>query len=259
MRNEQEDTGRPPHLIGSVDHALTVLLLLQERGELRVRDVARELGVAQSTAHRLLATLAWRGFVVQDRGGRTYRAGNVLVGIALASIKDLDVRRQARTHMQRLARELHETVNLIVLEHGGCRFIEGVEGDRMVRVTPRTGTLLPASSTSGGKVLLAELDDDRVRALFGDGLRTLTDRTIRTVDELLRELAAVRSRGFATNLGETEAGLHAVAVPVRDRSGHAVAALAVAAPSGRLNSQTIPVALERLRSTAEAIRADLLS
>ena len=247
----------PAYLIGSVDHALHVLLLLRERRELRVRDVANELGVAHSTAHRILSTLVWRGFVIQDRGSRTYRAGRVLAEIALASIKELDVRRKARSHMERLARLLHETVNLIALEDDGCRFIDGVEGDQLVRVSARTGTLLPAYAISGGKVLLAALPPAQVRDLYPNGLRKLTPNTVSDFRKLERELVLIRKRGYALNIEESQAGLWAVAVPILDRAGHTIAALAVSTPASRVDPSDVAVRVQALRETVAAIAADL--
>ncbi|KQV06333.1 IclR family transcriptional regulator [Leifsonia sp. Root112D2] len=258
MQNEEPVGPPPPYLIGSVDNALQLLLLLNENSELRVRDVARELDVAQSTAHRILATLAWRGFVVQDRGSKTYRAGRVLVEIALESIKELDVRRKARGHMERLSRKVHETVNLIVLEDDGARFIDGVEGDQMVRVAARTGTLLPAYATSGGKILLAQLPLGQLRALYPNGLRKLTKHTTPDLATLEAELKTIRKRGYAVNIGETQIGLWAVAVAIRDKAGRPIAGLAIATPTSRMEPSDIAVRVQALRESAEALSADLL-
>lgn len=258
MQNDERGEAPPAYLIGSVDKSLRLLLLLNERSELRVRDVAKELDVAQSTAHRMLATLAWRGFVVQDRGSKTYRAGRALVEIALGSIRELDVRRKARSHMERLARKVHETVNLAVLEDDGVRFIDGVEGDQMVRIASRTGTLLPAYTTSAGKVLLAELPPERLHELYSGGLRRLTTHTVPDLVKLEAELSLVRKRGYAVNIGETQIGIQAVAVAVRDKSGVAVAGLAIAIPTIRMEPSDIAVRVQALRESAEALRADLL-
>jgi DNA-binding IclR family transcriptional regulator len=67
----------PPYAITSVDHALRTAIMLQLEGGLTVSQVAERLGVARSTAHRLLAMLAYRDFAVQDEN-RVYRAGPVL-------------------------------------------------------------------------------------------------------------------------------------------------------------------------------------
>ncbi|GAA4075292.1 IclR family transcriptional regulator [Actinomadura miaoliensis] len=247
----------PPYTVGSVDKAALILLMIRDRGEVRVTDVSDELGVARSTAHRLLLTLAHRGFVAQDRVAKSYRAGRVLVEIGLSAVGGLDVRRKARRHMERLAEELHETVNLLVLEGNGVRFIDGVEGDRPLRVSSRTGVLLPAHATSGGKVLLAELPDEEALALFPDGLPRVTERTITDPDALRAELRSVRDLGYGVNHEESASGLDAVAVCVRDHLGRALAALAVSLPHQRMTQGLLHTILPPLRATAEAISRDL--
>ncbi len=259
MRNTPgSDDGRPAYTIEAVDNALRVLMLLRKHAELRVTDVSDELGVARSTAHRILATLVHHGFVRQDPGTRGYRAGRILVDIALASSGHLDMRTVARPHMERLAAHLHETINLIVLEGSDVRFIEGVEGDQPVRVSLRTGALMPAHSTSAGKVLLAELPLAKLRALYPNGLQGVTGRTITDMPTLEEELDAVRQVGYATNMGENELGLNAVAVPIRDSSGAVRAALVASLPASRLSPMKIPGLVVALQNAAAGISGQIL-
>lgn len=248
---------RPPYTIESVDNALRVLLMLRTRAQLRVTEVSDELGIARSTAHRLLGTLVHHGFVRQEVRGHAYRPGPVLVEIALASSGQSDIRPVARPHITRLAADLHETVSILALEGDHVRFLDGVESDQPVRVTARTGALMPAHSTSGGKVLLAELPPSHLRSLYPAGPQAVTDRTITDLRALEDELAAVRKEGFATNLGENEAGLSALAVPVRDAKGVVRAALIVSLPASRLRPVQIPQLVSRLHDTAAGIGADL--
>lgn len=247
----------PRDLIESVDHAMRLLLLLQDSRELRVTTVAAELGVARSTAHRLLATLAYRGFVAQDRATKVYRAGRSLVQVGLSSISELDVRRKAHRHMEDLAAVIDETINLLVLEGDGCRFIDGVESSQAVKVSVRTGTLLPAYATAGGKVLIADLSAEELRAVYPHGLRKITPRTTTSIDKLADELATVRKRGYALNFEESALGLCAIAVPVTDRTGRTIAALAVSAPAQRLDERQVPEIVKQLKTASTLIRADL--
>jgi DNA-binding IclR family transcriptional regulator len=252
------DGARPPDdLIESVDHALRVLSMLETQSELRVSLVADELGVARSTAHRLLSTLAWRGFVNQDRVSKVYRAGSALIELGLRSVSEYDLRRVAMPHMERLSHDLGETVNLLILEAGACRFIGGVQSANAVKTRLLTGTVLPAYATSGGKVLLASLPPEDLRALYPRGLKKVTGGTHRTLAGLRDELALIRNSGYAVNNEESAVGLRAVAVPVRDRIGRCIAALAVSAPTSRLNRAQVPRAARLLQDFATLIRNDL--
>ncbi|WP_162893130.1 IclR family transcriptional regulator [Microbacterium halotolerans] len=250
-------TPPPPDLIESVDHALRVLILLETNAELRVSDVAEQLGVARSTAHRLLATLAWRRFLVQDRVTRAFRAGTALIELGLRSVSEYDLRRAAEPHMDALAAELGETVNIIVLDEGDARFIGGVEGPGVVRTRVATGLVLPAYASSGGKVLLAALGQDEIRKLYPRGLKKVTAQTRKTFAMLREELAYVQLKGYAFNDEESAHGLRAMAVPVRDRIGRTIAALAISSPASRMPKSRVPALYAALTDTSTLIRNDL--
>ncbi|TFV84891.1 IclR family transcriptional regulator [Microbacterium sp. dk485] len=251
-----EDASAPRHPVGAVDQTLQLLLLLRTHSELRVTDVARELGVSPSTAHRHLSTLEYRGFVTQDRITRAYRTGPALIELGFASTRSIDLRSVSEPHLRDLSIALGETVNLMVLQESSVRFIAGFEADQRTRTHVLTGTLLPAYATSGGKVLLAELSREALRALYPRGLRRFTPHT-RTFTQLLDELALVSMRGYAVNDQESVEGLRALAVPLRDRGGTTIAAVAMSAPSARLTSRRTREVVVHLRGCAAGIRAHL--
>lgn len=252
-----EPSTPPPYLIESIGHALKVLLLLRDRRVLRVMDVASDLGVARSTAHRILSTLKWNGFVIQDRVGKTYRAGRALIELGFASISEFDVRRKASQHMAVLTASIRETTNLLVLEGSSCRFIDGMEGDQAVRVRVRTGSLLPCHATAGGKVLIADLSSGQRHELLPPKLQQLTENTTTDFARLEEELQLVRQKGYAENFEESLAGLRALAVPISDRSGRVIAALAVSIPADRLPHRRIPQLVRDLKDCARLINSEL--
>src|SRR3954471_11287 len=141
----------------SVDNALWLLQLIGERQALRVAEAADLLGVARSTAHRLLSALRRRGFVMQDRPNGAYRPGPALNEIGLAAISRIDIRRVARPVLEQLREETQETVSLAVLEGTTVRFLDCAESGRSVRVGNRTGVVRPAHASAVGKAILAGL------------------------------------------------------------------------------------------------------
>ena len=236
----ESDTG-PAYPIASVNNALLLLLLFREQPRVRLTDACKYLGVAHSTAHRLLAMLAHHGFVQQEPVTRAYIAGPALVEVGLAVVGSLNVREQARPVMEELAAELGETVHLGVLEGKQVRYVDAVESERALRVVARTGTLVPAHCTSLGKALLAQMTDDQVAELYptsAEPFAARTERSITTQAKLLKEVSRARARGYAVNSGETEEDVGSVAVAFRDFAGRP-AAIAVAAPTSRLSAQRI--------------------
>jgi IclR family acetate operon transcriptional repressor len=257
---EQDGGGaRPAYPITSVDNALRLLKLFAERESIRLTDACQYLNVAHSTAHRLLAMLVHHGFVRQDPVTRAYRPGPTLMDIGLAVVQKLDIRAQARPVLEQLAERFGETIHLVVLEGTQVRYLDAVESTRALRVAQRLGNVLPAHCTSAGKALLAEMTDDQVRALYSEpgSLEQKTDRSVGTLPRLLVTLDEVRQAGYATNYEETEEGVGSVAIALRDRSGTALAAVAVAVPTSRLNQALRREISDFLAAAADQFAASL--
>ncbi|GAA2204630.1 IclR family transcriptional regulator [Nonomuraea monospora] len=241
---------RPPYALGSVDNALLVLHMLRDRGRVQVTDVAGELGIARSTAHRLLSMLVYRDFAVRDED-HTYLPGPFLASAPAipggSALRDL--RARARPAMESLCARVQETVNLMVRVGTEVRFLDSVECPRLRHVTDRRGTILPARLASGGKALLAALPPDEVLALYPD--LTPRDRAA-----LTRELDEIRLSGLALNIEGTERGVSAVGAAVRNGGGVAVAALSISIPSDRFAPEELGTYVEELRhAVSEAERA----
>jgi DNA-binding IclR family transcriptional regulator len=247
----------------SVDNALQLLELMGERHVLRVAEAADLLGVARSTAHRLLSALRRRGFVMQDKPNGAYRPGPVLNEIGLAAIGRIDIRRVARPVLEDLRDQTRETVSLSLLEGRNVRFVDCVESPRAVRVGNRTGIVFPAHCTAGGKAILAALPPVELTRRYRD--RELTARTRSSIadwDALERDLAQVREKGYAVNLEEGEPGVCAVATALRDPTGAPLGAIAVVVPAGRMpdppSGRALVPALLRAREAIEGfLRAEL--
>jgi IclR family transcriptional regulator, acetate operon repressor len=263
MQKSGSGSERPPpaYPITSVNNALRLLLTFRDRPQLALSDASAYLGVAHSTAHRLLAMLAYHDFVRQERGRRVYVAGPALIEIGLAAVRQLDVRSHARPVLEKLAAETEETVHLARLDGAMVLYLDGIESTRAVRVTVRTGNTLPAHCTASGKALLAVLSVDEVRAIY-PGRRALpgtTERSITRRTDLERELAAVRERGYATNDEESEEGVASLAMAVRGSGPGALASLSVSLPVQRLaaNRKRIVAALRSAVDDLTGRMADL--
>jgi DNA-binding IclR family transcriptional regulator len=240
----------------TVSKTLRTLLMLTAHDSLRVTDLARELDVAVSTAHRMLHIMGLHGFVEQEEGSRRYRLGPAALNVGRRPAG----RRLAPTahpHLARLSAELGETVNLLVLDGSEAVFLDGVESRQLVRVATRTGSRIPAYESAGGKALLAQLPFAAVRSLYAHGLTRATRFTLPDLDRLDRDLALTRERGYALNLGEHVADIRAIGIAVRGPQGGPVAALTAAGPSSRWERERLVTVLPKLRETAAAIEHDL--
>lgn len=238
----------------SVAHALRILKLLRMRADVGVTDAATHLGVGASTAHRLLATLQEQGFVEQAPTGRRYRLGPAMTtsGDAQAIEHCIEV---GRPYMEQLRDESLETVHIAVLTGARAEFVAAVESPRQVRVSSRVGLSIPAHSSAAGKVLLAELHDEELEELYPDEeLSGETEAGIHTRSDLERELVHVRAVGYGRNLGESEDGLAALAVPVLRPDARTVCCLTLTGPTFRFT----PAATEGGASREDQLRMMLV-
>ncbi len=221
----------------SVDNALWLLQLVAERQALRVSEAADLLGVARSTAHRLLSALRRRDFLMQDKPNGAYRPGPALHAIGMVAISRLDVRRIAQPVLEQLRDKTRETASIAVLEGTMIRFVECYEGLSTVRVGSRAGVVRYAHASAVGKAILAALPDGELgRRYPGEELPAPTAASITSRHELMRELSQIRRQGYALNWEESSEGVAAVAVAVRDASGIPLASISVSVPSMRLGS-----------------------
>jgi len=252
-------TPRPQYPIESVDNALRLLLMFRDRGEIRLSEAREALGVAQSTAHRLMAMLAYHDFVRQDPVSRAYRAGPALIDVGLSVVRGMDIRAVARPYLESLMARVGETVHLATLEGPGVRFLDAVESEHALRVAGRTGRVLPAHATSVGKAMLALLPDEELDRIYpADPLAAQTSRTITTKAALRAELARVRKRGHAANAGESEDGVSSVGVAILNPGGRPIAAVSVAAPVSRMSPSVARQVAVPLADAARHIAAELL-
>jgi DNA-binding IclR family transcriptional regulator len=230
------DSLAPQYPIESVDKALKLLLLLGEQPQIRLSEATRYLGVASSTAHRLLAMLAYRGFVRQDPVSKAYLSGPALTGVAFAIFGRIDIQGTVMPVMRGLSERLRETIRVGMLDGAAVRFVAAVEGPTAVRVASRLGRTMPAHCTSTGKAMLAQLPPAELHQLLPDEtLERITDRSIGSRTELEAELFRGREHGYAVNREESEEGVASVAVPIPARAPGLRLALNAAAPQHRLS------------------------
>jgi IclR family transcriptional regulator, acetate operon repressor len=246
----------PNGTVQSVHRALSLLeLLAQAGGRLPVSELAQRSGLPLGTAHRLLTTLAVRGYVRQGPD-RRYALGTALLPLGDAATRLLSS--WAMPFLAELAEECGETVNLAVLDDDRVSYLAQAPGRHPMRMFTQVGRRVLPHSTAVGKVLLAWHDDGELRRVVSRlGLPERTPQTLTSLTTLAAELAAVRERGWAVDDEEQECGVRCIAVPIGP-GPDAVVALSVSAPASRLEAGR-PEVVAALRRTAEELAGRLSS
>ena len=240
-----------------VHATLAVLDLLATQPLLGLSEISRELGLAKSTLHRILAVLVERGWAVRDPEGR------FVLGIRAlrlgSSSADLPIVTAFRTVAAEFLTMHDETIMLAVLDGGESLFLAIEETSQPIRLVTHVGSKTQAFASASGRVVLASHSPASVAALFGGQLLvTPTGRRLNGVAELQSILDEVRARGYGENHEETADGLYAASVPVVNADRVTIAALTTCVPVCRLDDARRERIVADLR-TAGAHLSDLIS
>lgn len=255
VASPREAGPQPSGQVQSLIRALAILETLAESAEgMTLSDVAQIVGLAPSTAHRLLTTLESRRHVRFDAREGLWQVGVQSFVVGQAFRRSRDVVGLARPYMRQLMEESGETANLYIEEGGEAVCMAQVECRQVMRAIARPGGRVKLHCSGAGKAMLANLAATEVaRILQQHGLPRATERTLDTPRKLRDDLALVRERGFALDDEENAVGLRCVAAAVLDEEGRPLAALSVSGPSARIDTTAMAVLGGLVRQAARAV------
>ena len=244
----------PSGRLSSVTSALLVLKSFSEQEtELGISSMAKRLGLAKSTVHRLAVTLASEGFLEQNPENGRYRLGLSLFALGALVRRRMDVSNQARPLLGLLRDSTQEAVHLAILAQTSIMYLYNLESSQAIGIRSYIGARKPAFCTCEGRVLLAfgapELTADVIR----EGLVARTPKTNTDPKVLRKTLEEVRQSGYAIDDEESEVGMRGIAAPIRDISGKVIAAVSLAGPIQRLTKKDLRSLATQVVSTADAV------
>ena len=220
--------------------------------------IAEKLGLAPSSGHRLLGQLADAGLVVREPGSRGFRPSARLAAFARDVLLGEPAQSERHAILAGLVARIGETCNLTMLDRGRVVYLDRVEAHWPLRLHLAPGSQVPIHCTASGKLFLAAMPKARRASLLSvTPLLRHAPGTIVEPEALERELERLRKRDLGVDNEEFIAGLVAVAVPVRDRRGRVVAAIAVHAPAARMSVDAALGHVEAMREAASAIAGTL--
>ena len=232
--------------------------LVRQQRPCRVSELAEELGIARSNAHRTLQTLIECGWAVQDEATSAYRPGVRLIEMGALVEGASDLRTRLRPVLAKLAVASGETIHLAALDGAEIVYLDKFDSPLPVAAYSRVGGRAPAYCVASGKALLAAMDERtaELRARLGR-LVPHTPNTITDAAALEADLARSRERGWAENREEWRLGVCGLGAPVFDARGEAVAAVGMSVPSIRFARAQARVLAEQLLACAAEASAAL--
>jgi IclR family transcriptional regulator, KDG regulon repressor len=258
MARKPKTEPRRRERLSSVTTAMRLLKAFSEdEVDIGISALAKRLGIAKSTAHRLAVTLVAEGLLEQDRDSGKYRLGVALFRLGALVRRRMEVSNEARPYLYSLRETINESVHLAILDGVEIMYVYNLESTHAIRSRSDLGVRKPAHSTAEGQAILAFQPPEVIARVIASGLHAHTPKTVTDPDRFLKALAAVRQRGCAIEDEESELGMVCVAAPIRDDSGAVVAALGIAGPLTRLSKKAVAGVIPHIMATADQVSARL--
>ena len=215
----------------SVVRAVSILELLDKKGELGVTEISRELQLDKSTTFRLVSTLKACRFLAKSPSNSKYSNGYRLFELGQNVRHHRDLIAKAYPYMQTIFEKTGETVNFVVPEDVDVVFLEKIETEDILKVSHSIGERRPMYCTAVGKAILAHMDDEKLNESIDTfEFIKFTDTTIADRDALIQELATIRTLGYAVDNYEHSPYIRCVAAPLLNSRNEPVAAMSISVP-----------------------------
>jgi IclR family acetate operon transcriptional repressor len=199
--------------INAVETTFAIIELVDEKERIGVSEVADELSIAKSTAHKHLRTLESNEYLV--RRGQKYSVSLKPLKYGQHALNRTTIAQESQPVIDHLAEETGEAIWVAIEEHGRVVYVNKALGDRAAPSRGGIGERILLHTAAIGKAMLSQFSEDRIDEIIDrHGLPGLTDKSITDRESLLSELETIREQGVAFNDGESLRGLRAVASPV---------------------------------------------
>lgn len=240
--------------IQSLGGALDVLDALASVDGLTLSELSVRLGRSPSTIYRILNTFAQRSIVEIDPALQTWHMGPAAFRLGSSFLRRSGILERARPIMRALMDEIGETANLGVEKSGTVLFVSQVEARETIRAFFPPGTQSPMHASGIGKALLSLYPESRLdQMLRRQPLQQFTPHTITHPDDLRRDLADIRNKGYALDNEEREVGMRCIAAPIINNFGETVAGISVSGPTHRMGEDRFELIGKLVRDAGKTL------
>lgn len=246
-------------IVQSIDRALSILEVLSDYSEgLGVTEISEQVNLHKSTVYRLLTTLIYKGYVVQDAETNKYGITLKLFELGSKKVESMDLLSVSKEYTKKLMESVNEVVHLVVREGSEIVYIDKVEANNTIMMASTIGKRSPMYCTSVGKAILAHLPEKKVKEIWDNSkIVKYTDYTITNFEELKTELEDIRQKGYAVDNEENEIGVRCIGVPIFNRHGKVEAAISISGPAIRVTESKISNFSIKVMNTASLISREL--
>lgn len=247
-----------------VKSLLKALLILEqfntENLEKGIHELSANTKLPVSTIQRLVNTLQFKGYLIQNPKTNKYYLGYALYNLSKSVNKNLSWLDDAKYFMKELVDKHQENVNLAILEGRDVIYLATVDSPHILGPNFKKGSKYPVHCSALGKCLIAYLPPKTLEAILVEPLKKFTNKSLTDINKLKLELNKVREQGYAIDDEEFQDNLRCIAAPIKNNNmdGLVVAAISVTAPKQRMPLERLYSIKDDLIQTADKISKLLL-
>lgn len=230
--------------------SVEILRCVADSNGATLTELTDRVSVSKGALYNHLATLVDLGLLEQTDG--IYRVDVQVLALGEHARTAIPGFPAIRRTLRNLAMTSGEFATLVMARDGTPMVVETMAGELVEQHWMSVGQELPLTTTAAGKVVLASLPEERVRALVGE-------QTSHDTESLLEEIRTVRVQGLAFSRGEFQDRQYSVAAPIE--SGEQLSyVVSLTGPKDRLHGKSLQQDIAGLVvSASNEIKRDILS
>lgn len=238
-----------------LERAMTIAKVLASEaseGSLSISELSTKCDLPLSTLHRILKAMIAQGMIEQDTQTKHYRLGTIWMELGLQVYDTMDYISKIRPELERLAREVEESVYLSKPAGLDTIIIERIDSAaNPIRIYDQLGIRIPMHIGAANKALLASLPLVEAKEIMQQLV------PMEEMAELEAQLEQIRLQGFAISHGERTAGTSSVAVAVFNGFGEIIGAVSIGFVSFNVSDEHINFLTQRLVETGKRVSTKL--
>lgn len=238
-----------------LERAMTIAkVLASEASEnsLSISELSAKCNLPLSTLHRILKAMIKEGMIEQDDQTKQYRLGTIWMELGLQVYDTMDYISKIRPELERLAREVEESVYLSKPAGLDTIIIERIDSAaNPIRIYDQLGIRIPMHIGAANKAILATMPVSQSKEIIEQLIPH------EEIADLEAQLEQIRLQGFAISHGERTAGTSSIAVSILNGFNEVVGAVSIGFVSFNVTAEQINTLTERLMETGKRVSIKL--
>lgn len=226
--------GGRTRFLGSLAKGCKILALYDvENPEWTLGGMVNRTGMSKTTAFRIAKTFEASGVLVFDRTTTAYRLGPAMVPLGYLVVSHVHIVRIARPHLEALASETGETIEILIEGPRGVVVADQVSTSHPFKANLPIGRILDGLGTSSFKLFLAFKSEDQIRAALALPPVEVSPRAVTDPEMLAAEFRQIVEDRIAFSIEGRTVGVCSMSAPIVDAMGTIKAAVTLVAPTER--------------------------